>query len=57
MENFKSEKSLGDLYKELSAQLDLAMAMVDEGLYSVEEYESILYELKRDFLKLDGKNN
>jgi len=43
----------GGSYKQIKEQLDLAMEMFDNGAYTIDEYETIVIELKNDFLRLE----
>jgi len=53
MKNLQSNNGSGGSYKQIKEQLDLAITMFDEGVYSVTEYETIVNGLKQDFLRLD----
>ena len=52
MENLQTNNNSGRGYKQISDQLDLAMKLFDEEVYSATEYETIINGLKQDFLRL-----
>lgn len=53
MKKLKSSNNSGGSYKQIKEQLDLAMTMFEEGVYTIDEYETLIIELKNDFLRLD----